>query len=180
MYKISICTVIMNRLPHLKETLPVNIKDNINYPHIEFVVLDYNSADGLDGWVRSEMMSYIEQGVLKYYRTDEPTHWSMSHSRNMALNLASGEITCLVDADNYAGPDYAFWINSVFEQHGKEAIVTTHVDGTLPHADQGGKMAFHRDYFNVLRGFDESFYGYGMEDIDFVGRMEQARIKKVP
>ncbi|MBN9381643.1 MAG: glycosyltransferase family 2 protein [Chitinophagaceae bacterium] len=169
----------MNRLSHLRQTLPVNIKENINYPNLEFVLLDYNSTDGLENWVRSGMMPHIERGILKYYRTDEPTHWSMNHSRNIALSLATGEIVCLVDADNYAGPGYAFWINSVFEQHGDEILVTTHGDSTLPHGDQGGKMAFHRKYFNILRGFDESFDGYGMDDIDFIGRMERERIKKV-
>ncbi len=39
-------------------------------------------------------------------------------------------------------------------------------------------MTFHKHYFNILRGFDESFDVYGMDEIDFIARMEQKRIKK--
>ena len=50
-FKISFCTTCKERLRHLKQTLPKNIKDNSNYPFIEFVILDYNSQDGLGDWM---------------------------------------------------------------------------------------------------------------------------------
>jgi len=72
-YKISLCTTCMDRLSDLKQTLPQNIKDNSDYPNIEFVVLDYNSKkDDIGGWIKSEMMEYIDSGKLVYYRTDTP------------------------------------------------------------------------------------------------------------
>src|SRR5882757_4285785 len=123
-HKISVCTVSMNRLHHIRETLPVNIIENIRYPNIEFVLLDYNSSDGLEDWVRLNMMTYIDSGILKYYRTAEPAYFQLSHSRNMVTCLSSGDILCMIDGDNYAGVDYAHWINSIFIQKGKNAVVS--------------------------------------------------------
>src|ERR1700748_3109986 len=100
MKKISICTVCMNRLMHLSETLPRNIRENMDYPNVEFVVLNYNSRDDMDNWIKYNMMDYIRSGILKYYKTTEPAYFDRSHSKNMALRLATGDILCMVDADN--------------------------------------------------------------------------------
>ena len=99
-YKISFCTVCMNRLYHLKQTLPRSIKDNMDYPNVEFVLLDYNSEDGLENWVNTEMSDYIDSGVLVYYKTEEPEHFHRSHSRNVMFKLASGDILINLDADH--------------------------------------------------------------------------------
>lgn len=58
----------MDRLFHLKKTLLKNIKNNITYPHLEFVLLDYNSQDGLEEWVVENCKEYLENGILKYHR----------------------------------------------------------------------------------------------------------------
>lgn len=174
MKKISICTVCMNRYTYLRETLPVNIKENLNYPNVEFVLLNYNSKDGLDSWVRDNMAAYIESGILKYYVNDKPEFFDLSHSKNMALKLATGDILCMVDADNYAGPGYAAWVNSVFELNGDNTLITTLRKKSIPYRDQGGKLCFHRDLFYKVKGFDESLIGYGIDDVDLINRMEKA------
>jgi hypothetical protein len=174
MNKISICTVSMNRLSHIQETLPVNISENINYPNIEFVLLDYNSSDGLEDWVRSNMMSYIESGLLKYYRTTEPAYFSMSHSKNMASCLSTGDILCMMDGDNFAGLNYAHWINEIFCEKGNNAFISAFDKHGLPIVDMGGKISFHRELFASACGFDEAFIGYGMDDKDLIDRLEKA------
>lgn len=173
MDKISICTVCMNRTVHLRETLPLNIRQNIHYPQLEFVVLDYNSPDGLEAWVRECMQSYLRSGILKYYKTYEPRYFALSHSKNMLLKLAGGDILCLVDADNFAGPGYAHLINSVFDGNDEKFIVTTLRKEFIPFRDQGGKLSFRRDHFHAARGFDEALVGYGIEDVDLVNRLEK-------
>ncbi len=173
MNKISICTVCMNRLPYLCQTLPVNISENLHYPQIEFIVLDYNSKDDMENWIRLNMSYHLESGVLKYYKTYEPAHFLLSHSKNMAMRLASNDIVCMVDADNYAGPDYAGWINTAYNSTGKDRVITTLRRDDIPHRDQGGKLAFHRDFLYAAKGFDEALIGYGFEDIDLVNRLEQ-------
>ncbi|WP_315823425.1 glycosyltransferase [Paraflavitalea speifideaquila] len=113
-YRISFCTVCMNRTQHLKETLLRNIQDNIDYPQLEFVLLNYGSKDDMHEWVIGQMGEYLESGILKYYKADFPEVFKMSHSKNMAFKLATGDILCGLDADNYTGPGFAHYINKLF------------------------------------------------------------------
>ena len=113
---ISLCTVCMNRLHHIKKTLPQNIEDNAAYPDLEFILLDYNSTDGLEEWVKNNMQEYIISGRLKYYKTSEPVFFDRSHSRNLMFKLAAGDILCNIDADNYTGLAFADYVNEMFYQ----------------------------------------------------------------
>jgi glycosyltransferase involved in cell wall biosynthesis len=172
MNKISMCTVCMNRATYLYKTLPVNIIENINHPNIEFIILDYNSGDGLEHWAMKNLQSYIQSGVVKYYKTYEPEYFSMSHSKNMALRLATGEIACMIDADNFAGINYARWVDSIFSIPERKAIVTTIREDFVPNRDQGGKLCFRMDHVHLVKGFDESFVSHGFDDVDMVNRLE--------
>src|SRR6187402_755906 len=113
-YKISFCIVCMNRLHQLKETLKANIIDNEDYEQLEFILLDYNSKDGLEVWVKENFYDFIATGRLIYYRTDLPQNWDPSHSKNVAFKLASGEIICNLWADYFAGAGFASYINEQF------------------------------------------------------------------
>lgn len=179
MKKISICTVCMNRLSFLRETLPENILENKSYPFLEFVLLDYNSGDGMEQWARKNLMPYIDSGILKYYKTTQPAYFDLSHSKNMCLKLATGDILCMIDADNYAGSGYAAWVNSIFGDSDTQTIITTLRKHNIPYRDQGGKLCFHRSLFATVSGFDEALVGYGVEDVDLAKRMDKAGGRRV-
>jgi len=156
------------------QTLPANIAENSDYPNVEFIVLDYNSKDNIGHWIRRNLGHHIASGVLRYYRTDEPEFFNASHSKNMALRLGTGDIVGMVDADNYAGPGYARWINTVFSSFGSSTIITTLRKEAVPFRDQGGKFCVSRELFTSARGMDEDLVGFGMEDTDLINRMENA------
>jgi glycosyl transferase family 7 (putative galactosyltransferase) len=177
--KISLCTICMNRLSHLCQTLPVNLAENSRNPDVEFVLLNYNSRDDLDNWVRNGLSSYISAGKLKYYKTSEPEFFHMAHSKNLALKLAQGDILGVIDADNFAGPDYAGWVLKQFDKHGPQTVTTTLRKDRIPYRDQGGKICFTKEMFHTVNGFDERLIGYGMDDVDFVNRVEKAGGKRV-
>ena len=163
----------MNRLHHLRETLPTNIEANIDGPPLEFVLLDYNSKDGMEQWAKDNLQEYINSGVLKYYKTTEPDFFNMSHSKNMAAMLTSGQIICNIDADNYAGPAYTQWVASYFTDPKKTPVLTTIHKDFVPYSDLGGRLCFNKTLFTAVRGYDESLIGYGLDDIDLVNRMEK-------
>jgi glycosyltransferase involved in cell wall biosynthesis len=171
-YKISFCTTCMGRLYNLKETLPKNIEDNKDYPHLEFVVLDYNSNDGLWQWMAENMMEHIESGLISYYRTIEPTHFSMAHSRNIAFKVANGEIVNNLDADNFTtNPDYsvnecwAFYLNRMANECGEKVIFSKGKRG------MHGRIGFYKkEFIEILGGYDEDLLGYGHDDHDLVQR----------
>lgn len=172
-YKISFCTTCMNRLYNLKETLPKNIKDNEEYPDLEFVILDYNSKDGLEKWMKENMMEHIETGRVVYYRTDEPKYFSMAHSRNIAFKVATGEIVNNLDADNYtvSPPDVVpkeilpFYLNRMANERSRKTIFAK------GKRSMHGRIGFYKDEFiDELGGYDEGLLGYGHDDHDLVNR----------
>src|SRR5882724_5541287 len=81
--QISYCTTCMGRLHHLRQTLPANLEANAGLP-VQFVVLDYNSRDGLGDWMRSHFQAQTESGKVVYARTSEPRFFNMAHAKNLA------------------------------------------------------------------------------------------------
>jgi hypothetical protein len=173
-YNISFCTTVMNRLHNLKETLPKNIEDNKEYPNLEFVILDYNSKDGLEEWMKKHMMKHIESGRVSYYRTDKPKYFSMAHSRNIAFKVANGEIVNNLDADNYTvkylnepplKEPWSFYLNRMANDRTKKTIFAKGKRG------MHGRIGFFKNEFiEELGGYDEGLLGYGHDDHDLVYR----------
>ena len=50
---ISLCTPIMNRLDDFRETIGSRVSNAISHGPVEIVVLDYNSTDGLEDYMRN-------------------------------------------------------------------------------------------------------------------------------
>jgi len=176
-YKISFCTTCMGRLYDLKKTLLLNIKASKSYPNLEFVILNYNSKDGLEEWVKKNMMEHIESERLIYYKTSEPKYFDMSHAKNIVNKLSSGEIVNNLDADNYAFDNrginnkkipkmsWAHYLNKIANEFPKKAIFIK--SNRVPH----GRIGFYKNEFvDVLGGYDENLEGYGYEDFDIVER----------
>jgi len=162
--KISLCTTCMNRLNNLMITLPKNIMDNQDYPNVEFVLLDYNSTDMLENWVRDYMMHHIENGVLVYAKTTEPPFYTMSHSRNVAFKVATGDIVNNVDADNFTGPGFANTLNRMAEIRPTKAAFSK--GKRMMH----GRIGFYKDEFIELGGYDEDLVSYGFDDHNLLYR----------
>lgn len=171
-YKISFCITCMNRLGHLQKTLRKNIKHNLDYPNVEFILLDYNSADDLQNWIFKNFKEELSSGTLVYYQTKKPENFHMSNAKNIAHNLASGEIVCNLDADNFTGKDFAFYINLMmqksldligFRKHNFRYI-NAHIAGC------GGRVFLSKANFLKLGGYNENFIGWGHEDLEFKRR----------
>lgn len=169
--KISFCITCMGRLHHLKETILKNIQDNSSYGNIEYVLLDYNSQDGLESWVKDNLGSHKN---VVYWRERSATRWRMPHAKNVAHLLASGDIVCNLDADNWTGKDYALTLAEKFSECPDRIV--THVHG----GGFGGRVALRNEDFKRLRGYDEQLsYGWGWEDDDLKARAKQAGLDLV-
>jgi len=175
--KISFCTTCMNRLHHLRHTLIRNISDNQDYQNIEFVLLDYNSNDGLSEFISKNFSKDIATGKLKYYRTEEPDGYNMSHSRNMAFKLASGEVVCNIDADNFTGRGFASYVNRCFINNRLVFLTTHNIPGVKN--DVLGRICVKKEDFQAVNGYDERMLHYGFDDIDFANRLEAKGLRKI-
>jgi hypothetical protein len=169
MLRISFCTVVRNRLHHLKLTLPQNLHDNQDYQKLQFVILDYNSDDGLSQWIKENMMSQIQSGRLVYYRTDVPQYFHRGHSRNMAFKLADGDILCNIDADNFTGKGFARYVNDSINNQKLSFLAASASSG----GDFLGRICCRSKDFYSIGGYDERMSGYGFEDIDLRNRLIQ-------
>lgn len=179
--KISFCTTCMGRTHHLKQTLPKNIRENLPRadkldPDVEFVVLDYNSQDGLEEWIKSdpEMIEYMRKGILVYARTTEPQSFRMAHAKNMAHRLAKGDVLCNTDADNFLGPHFATELAHIFQQNPQVIVHPARILGQNISVDERGffgRIAVTRKGFYDLGGYNENrFKGWGCEDSHFLLR----------
>jgi hypothetical protein len=157
----------MNRLHHVRETLPSNLKEN-DRPDVSFVLLDYNSSDGLQDYIKCNHLEEIKTGKLVYYRYEQAADFDRCHSRNMALKLAEGDVLCNLDADNYAGRDFGHFVQEIFSD--KKRICLTGLENPWKH-DASGKLCVRREEFMEVTGYDEAFDGYGFEDFDIVNRL---------
>ncbi len=171
MPSVSICTPCMGRVHHLEETLPRNLADNADYPDLEFVLVDYASPDGFEAWAREELRGQLASGRIAYYRTGEPTSYSMSHALNMACRLARGDILCCVDADNFTGEGYARYVAEVFAG-AQDVYLIADQERFAEHRDLFGRVCLRSRDFLAVGGYDEGLHDYGYCDLDLYTRLE--------
>ncbi len=168
---ISICTTCMNRLEDISRTLPCNIEDTKDYTPVEFVLLDYSSTDDLPRWVRHNMQSHMQSGLLKYCRIEGEPYFRPGHSRNVSFRLASGNIVVNVDADNFIHKGFIPRINQCLRQYGTMAVPRQFLQKDSSRLLLKGRFAFYREDLLSLGGFDESLdQGYGSDDVNLVFR----------
>lgn len=171
---ISFCTTCMNRLFHLKETYVQNIKDNLDYPAVEFVLVNYNSQDGLHEWVKENLTKYINNGLVNYYYTDAPEVFHASIAKNLAHKVAKGDVVCNLDADNFTGKNFAFYINHAMQQEGLSALLQFK---KAPYWGTEGRIVLSKENFFKLGGYDEELAPIGHEDHDLMDRAKAYGLK---
>ncbi len=171
----------MGRRQHLEQTLLKNIEDNLptkdGDPSVEFVLVDYNSKDGLEDWVKNNpaLKPYLEDGTLVYARHPDATHFHHAHAKNMAHRLATGDVVCNLDADNYTGAGFARYLANEFAG-GKAVIVHPAFSMSKNAKDEErgffGRIALRREDFLALGGYSETRFkkGWGYEDTDLIVR----------
>jgi len=167
--KISFTTICMNRLFHLKDTLPSNIEDTRDIDR-EFIILNYNSKDRMNEYLWNHFQKEIKSGLVKVYHTKSPKYFNFSHSKNIAAKQATGDIIVNIDADNFIVPGFSEWILEVFHKN---------IDSICRAESQrvpgvGGKIAISKWNVLKLKGYDEGLKGWGFDDIDLIRRATEA------
>ena len=167
--KISFCITCMNRLYHLQETLPINLFMARAYGNYEFVIMDYNSTDGLEKWAKKHLMLYQKEGVLKYLKSRIPTIFSASHAKNIAHKNATGDILCNLDADNFITEDFCLVIKQIFEKNQSVLLNAAGID-FFGNPGTAGRILIKREHFYAVNGYDEDHENWGWDDTNLQTR----------
>ncbi|GHT29266.1 hypothetical protein FACS189432_08310 [Bacteroidia bacterium] len=168
--KLSFCITCKNRFYQVSRTLPKNLDDNRMYKQfVEFILIDFGSADGLFDWIRKNHAQDIKDGYLKYYYTDSLPYWHVSIAKNTAHSLASHEILVNLDCDNYTGHNGGKFVIQRFIKYGDAVFIhqfsKKHADGSY------GRICVLKKHFMQIRGYDENFEPMGHEDSDLMKRL---------
>jgi hypothetical protein len=174
--RISFCTTCMDRAHHVKYTLRKNLADNLSYPNLEYVLLNYNSSDDLDRWSRKNLVQHVKSGRVIYARTPTPSRFNSSHAKNIAHALATGDVLVNVDADNFVGKDFCFYLNHLF-QNASTPLAVQFV-GSLSCA---GRIALKREHFIKIKGYNEALTSVrvGYEDYDLLERLSASGFSRI-
>ena len=165
----------MGRRHHLEATYRKNLARAESHPAVEFILLDYHSPDGLGEWVRRELAEWMERGVVRYFRTEEPRRFHTAHAKNVAHRLATGDILVNLDADNFFADGYCEELVEVFRD-GRRVLL----EFADYHPGCMGRIALRREDFAALGGYNESFTGWGYEDADLKHRAEAWGLARLP
>jgi GT2 family glycosyltransferase len=153
-------------------------------------------VDASDGGLDHIRRRY--ETTVRWVQFEQPpgVHISIPHQRNAGVRAARGEIIVFTDAGCRPEPDWlARLVAPLFQGEHVTAGLTLATPGSSALYDQGAQraaqssylaecstinLAFTREAFNAIGGFDETF-AYG-SDVDFSWRLTDAsyRIRSVP
>ncbi len=162
--EVTLYTTCKDRVGDLRHNFLANIADN-PHPEVQFVLLNYSSrSPDVDLWVRENLGQHIETGKVVYGLVRGHRWWAPSHPKNVAFRLGDGKTRCNVDADNRTSRDFGAYL-AVKAAEGTKLFFSRLANSTY------GRIAVNEELFAQVGGYDESFVGYGWEDVDLEERI---------
>ncbi|MBN8543260.1 MAG: glycosyltransferase [Alphaproteobacteria bacterium] len=198
--KVSYCTTVRGETYEamLKETLPKNLALEQDNPNVEFIVVDYGGTPDIGQWIQSTFPDEIVSGKLQYVRFEAP-HFEMAHSKNMAHRMASGDILCNLDCDNFLAEGHTDWLVKTLTENPR--TVVTSVTATMlesiiqkldaarikiqrkldPEAEPkswlGGRVAMWKEDFIKIGGYDERYSAWCPDDVNIAMRAVETGLR---
>lgn len=172
---IIFCTTCKGRTQHIEQTLPRNIADNVNYENCKFVILDYNSNDGLVQLLKDKYQKYIDNGKVIVYHYTEDHPFQMAHAKNMVHRLGileGADILVNMDADNFTGAGFASFLAAemIEKNFFMWSKMILHGEERLPRGISG-RIAVTKAQFLNVGGYDEKYDTWSPDDKDFNARL---------
>ena len=176
--KISFCIACMNRFWQIKHTLVQNLKDNEEDKDIvDFVLVDFNSNDGLKDFVLNNFKKELEEGYLKFYFTEELKGWDAPIAKNTPHRLAEGDILVNLDADNYTGYRGGKFLLDKYKSNDRNIFI--HQGQGIFGKGNSGRVSYYREDFMKIGGHNEEFLPMGHLDGDVINRLVATGVKRV-
>ncbi len=194
--RLSVVVPTYNRLDTLRHVVPALIAQDLRRGAYEVVIADSNSTDGT-----AEYLAEIAR-EHPYIRHLPGPYSGRAAARNAGIENARGEIVLFTDSDIIASPDLLARHLAHHDAPGARAVigmevqVDTYEDYLRKRADRAlrnplhGERAKRLSWLYFLTGnasvpkaqldrvgrFDESFTGYGHEDLELGYRLQHAGV----
>lgn len=153
--KISICVPCHNRTYDLKKALPTWIDAANASPPVEIVVLDYNSPDDLQEYIKG-------MGNVLCPKYTGRNYYHMAHARNLSVLATTGEWFIQLHTDCIMRPDFIFTLRMMLKYPEYKWMTVKNNEGVM--------IMKKRDFIDT-GGYDERFEFYSPEDKDLRDRL---------
>ncbi len=190
--RVSIVVPTWNRRDTLAHVLPTLLSQSCGPSACEILVCTRESTDGT-----AELISSFGAPNLELVHAEAP---GRSGARNAGIRRARGPLVLFTDADILADPRLVENHLAAHERHGRCAVVgwEVQVDSLVQHREMAqhperrtelhrptthrlswlffltGNASVPRDAVEKAGGFDDSFTGYGHEDLELGYRLQRA------
>jgi glycosyltransferase involved in cell wall biosynthesis len=199
MIEVSVVIPTYNRIDSLREVIPSLLRSDVRRDRMEVIVADSNSTDGT-----AEYLAEVAREHANVRHLPGP-YSGRAMARNAGISAATGRVVLFTDADIIASPDLVS--RHLAHHEGDEPVAVVGMEVQVDSLDEyehkranpALRVPLHGDrpkrltwlYFltgnaSVRRGdlervgrFDESFTGYGHEDLELGYRLQQAGVRIV-
>lgn len=158
----SLITTCKNRLPHLKQTLPLMLQQ----PLTEVIVVDYGCERGTAAWVKEH------HPAAKLVEVNDDPVFCAARARNMGAKNASHETLCFIDADVLPHLEFAKWLELNQDPNG----FYVYPEQKAP--ELAGFLIVARGHFFKVGGYDEAIRGWGGEDFALYERLDRTGLSQ--
>jgi glycosyltransferase involved in cell wall biosynthesis len=153
--KISVVIQCKGRKDHVLRSIE-NLRNDL--PNI--IVVDYNCPD------RTAALVSREYPEIVCVKESTEAYYNASKARNLGLGKVKTPLVFFKDADILPSPSFVRRINSIdFE---REFVLM----GSKRAFGANGSVVTSTSAARKIGGYDEFFYGYGQQDIDFFERLK--------
>lgn len=168
---ISYCISCHNRTYDLKKVLPSVIKSANASPPVEIVILNYNSPDDLEEYIKSIDIPLSKGNEIKHIKYTDRDYYHMAHAKNIAVLSAKGEYVVTSCADMALSSRFFRTVRNIIKETEAPWICASYIE-VYP-----GILVFQKKEFVNAGGFDERFEFYGPEDKDLIKRFKRRKLR---
>ena len=163
MSKFSLVVTCKGRLAHLKQSLPLFMRQD----ETSVVVVDYSCPDGTGDFVQSRFPR------AQIVRVPDRPVFNLAAARNAGARVVQNPYMIFCDADTIISPSFV----ALISQHLTSTNFLT-FQASAGNSLGGSCVVATRD-FRKVQGFDEIFAGYGGEDLDFYWRLRRIGVMRL-
>lgn len=155
---ISFCTVCKGRLWQLRQTIFKNL--SMLQDDCEMVLLDYQSDDGLEDFIRSNFSEELKSGKLKVFKLLHDYNYTSSYAKNVVHRLATGDILFNLDGDNFIQEGLIETLRNLPEN----TLLNAQGADVVKDIGSFGRLGYHKTMFDKLCGYNEDLVGMCLAD----------------